>query len=121
MLHEARSIRVMARPLPKSRRTQYFREWRQHRQLTQEQAAERMGGMDQGNLSKIERDLLTWDENFLYAAAFAYDCEPDDLFKVNPLKEREVVDLMDKLRKADDNQRQEVDRFVTDYLKIAAS
>lgn len=86
------------RPKPNRRRT-FLREWRIFRTLTQEQAAERIG-VDQSTLSRIERGVTPWDEDFLEAAAYAYVCEPVDLLIRNPLDDDAVWSITDNLRKA---------------------
>lgn len=91
-------------------RRHFLREWREFRQLTQETAAERLG-MDRSNLSRIERGAVPYSQALLENAASAYSCEPWDLLNVNPLKEREVVDLTAILRQATPEQRAEIIGF----------
>ncbi|MGE0575414.1 MAG: helix-turn-helix domain-containing protein [Reyranella sp.] len=76
----------MKHPLAQKRprRRTFFREWRKHRELTQEAAAERIG-IEQATLSRIERGLIAYTQDFLEAAAYAYRCEPADLIMRNPL------------------------------------
>jgi transcriptional regulator with XRE-family HTH domain len=90
----------------KLRRT-FLKEWREHRHLTQEQAAERLD-MDRSNLSRVERGEIPYSQALLEAAAVAYDCEPWDLLNVNPLKEGEVVDLTRLMKQATPEQRAEI-------------
>jgi transcriptional regulator with XRE-family HTH domain len=94
----------------------FLRQWRKYRDLSQERAAERIG-MDRGNLSKIERGLVPYDEMFLAAAAEAYQCEPQDLIMRNPLdteapwsiwetlkpvEKRQAIEVIKALKKASD-------------------
>jgi transcriptional regulator with XRE-family HTH domain len=58
----------------------YFREWRKHRQLTLEAAAERMG-TTHATLSRIERGKTKYTEGTLLLMADAYGCEPADLLR----------------------------------------
>lgn len=88
-----------AAPKPRFRLT-HLRDWRLFRNLTQEQAAERIG-LDYSTLGRIERGLVPYSQGLLEAAAAAYNCEPWDLLNVNPFKEGRVVDLSDLLKKAD--------------------
>jgi len=58
----------------------FFREWRKHRGLTQEQAAERME-FTQESISRLERGYVGYTQESLEAMAFAYGCDPEDLFR----------------------------------------
>lgn len=77
------------------------------RDLTQEQAAERLD-MDRSNLSRVERGAIPYSQGFLEAAAEAYMCEPWDLLNVNPLKEGDVVDITNILRNASPELKAEI-------------
>lgn len=71
----------------------YLREWREYRQLTQEQASSRIN-VSRALLSKIENAKSPYTQQFMEAAAVAYSCTVADILQVNPFKEGEVVDLM---------------------------
>lgn len=89
-------------PIPKQRqkrRKTFLKEWREHRQLTQAQAAERLQ-IDQSTLSRIERGDIPYNQDFLESAAFAYRCEPADLIMRNPLDKDAVWSITDNLRTA---------------------
>lgn len=92
----------------------YIREWRKHRQLTQEQLAERIG-IDKSYLSKIENGKKRYDQPFLEAAAEAMSCEPGDLIvrdpsepegiwsiwnQLEPVARRQVVDIAKTLKRS---------------------
>lgn len=84
----------------------YFREWRTHRKLSLAKAVARMeiepGGdplISGMSLSRIERGEQPYSEEVVNALAAIYDCEPWMLFKVNPLKDGAVVDLMTYIAK----------------------
>jgi transcriptional regulator with XRE-family HTH domain len=62
---------------------QYFKAWRKHRGLTQEQLAERIG-IARSYLTKIERGDRRYDQPFLEAAADALRCSPADLLMRDP-------------------------------------
>lgn len=64
------------------RRT-FFKEWREHRGLTQEQLAERLGTNKSG-VSKIERGENRYNQSNLEAWADALQCEPSDLISRLP-------------------------------------
>lgn len=89
-------------PKPKRERTKhFFKEWREYRELTQEQAIGRLG-WSQSKISRLESGLTPYDQDDLEAAAVAYSCDTTDLISVDPTKEGEVVDLM---RLLDDKNR----------------
>lgn len=67
----------MARKTPQQRL--YLKEWREFRQLTQEQLADRIG-ISRVMVSKIERGLNPYHQAFLEAAAAALMCEPADFW-----------------------------------------
>lgn len=79
----------------------YFREWRTHSGLSLVKTAARMESEPGGeplisamSLSRIERGEQPYSEEVVNALAEIYGCEPWMLFKVNPLMDGEVVDLM---------------------------
>lgn len=87
-------------PNPKPQKPRhYVREWRQHRGLTQEALAERIG-KTHGAISQLERGLVDYTQGMLEALAYALRCEPGDLLSVNPLMAGEVVDITALLRGA---------------------
>ncbi len=87
------------KPKPKLGST-YLKEWREHRGLSQEAAADRIG-ISRANLSKIENGLIPYSQPILEAAAHAYLCAASDILTMNPLKEGQVVDLMSLIRDRD--------------------
>lgn len=81
-------------PKPKRDRTKhFFKEWRDYRGLTQDQAISRLG-WSQSKISRIEAGATPYNQDDLEMAAEAYSCSVTDLLTVNPFKEGEVVDLM---------------------------
>lgn len=81
-------------PKPKRERTKhFFKEWREHRDLTQEQAIGRLG-WSQSKISRLEAGETPYNQDDLEAAAVAYRCSTTDLISVDPTKEGEVVDLL---------------------------
>lgn len=105
------------RPKPKRKRT-FLREWRDYRNLTQEQAAERLD-IDQSTLSRIERGVIPYDQDFLEKAAYAYLCEPADLLIRNPLRDDAVWSITDNLRKADPIEQERAARVISEMLRKA--
>lgn len=62
----------------------FLRSWREHRSLTQEEAAE-ASGISQSVLTRIETGAREYKEHHLIALAVTYNCSPADLIGVNPL------------------------------------
>jgi len=81
--------------------THYMREWRQHRRLNQEQAAERIG-IDRTTLGRIENRRIAYTQPIIEAAAVAYSCETWEILGRNPLKAGEVVEFVREVEGADD-------------------
>jgi transcriptional regulator with XRE-family HTH domain len=75
---------------------QYFKEWRKHRGLTQEQLAERIG-IARSYLTKIERGDRRYDQPFLEAAADALRCSPADLIMRDPTDPEGIWSVWDGL------------------------
>lgn len=91
-------------PKPKTERTKhFFKEWREYRELTQEQAMGRLG-WSQSKISRLESGKTPYNQDDLEAAAVAYRCEVSDLITVNPFKAGEVVDLMRLINDANRDQ-----------------
>jgi transcriptional regulator with XRE-family HTH domain len=82
---------------------QFFREWRKHREMTLEQAAEK-AGMTAGNISAMERGAQGYTPGGLQALAEVYETSPGWLLEFNPL-ERNSPDLLSIWGKATDSQR----------------
>lgn len=75
-------------PHPKPRRTRartFLLEWREFRDLTQEQAADRVG-ISRTTIGRIESGKIPYNQDFLEKAALAYGCDVTDLLSVNPLQ-----------------------------------
>lgn len=92
----------MARPVQsnlKKRRKPFLKEWRQFRNLNQDQLAERVG-MTQGQISNLETGKSDYSGEVLAALADALLCEPQDLIMRNPLNPDALWSITDQLRKA---------------------
>ncbi|ASP84138.1 helix-turn-helix domain-containing protein [Sinorhizobium meliloti] len=93
-------------PVPKPRRERskhFFKEWREYRGFTQEQAIGKLG-WSQSKISRLEAGVTPYDQDDLEAAAEAYRCDPTDLIRVDPTKEGEV-EVVDLMRLLDDKNR----------------
>lgn len=74
----------------------YLREWRQYRNLTQDQLADRIG-ISRVMVSKIERGLNPYHQAFLKAAAEALSCEPADLLVRDPSKPEAIWSVWENI------------------------
>ena len=88
----------MAKNTPQQRI--FLKEWREHRHLTQEQLADRIG-ISRVMVSKIERGLNPYHQAFLEAAADALMCEPADLLVRDPSKPEAIWSLWEKIPPVD--------------------
>lgn len=105
------------RPRPKlTRQRHYIAEWRKKRGLSQEQLAERIE-KSRGLISQLESFTTRYTEETLEALADALTCEPWDLLNVNPLKEGQVIDIMDLLRDATPEQKAQAMGFVQGLVR----
>jgi transcriptional regulator with XRE-family HTH domain len=61
----------------------FIRDWRLHRNLTQEQLAEKVG-TSKGHVSRIETGERPYTQQFLESCARVLGCQPADLIARNP-------------------------------------
>ena len=89
----------------------FLREWREHRQLTQEQLAARLE-TTKSAISRIETGKRDFTGGFLEAAADALSVEPPDLFRspdqpsqaellqgLSPMQRRQAIAIIETLRR----------------------
>lgn len=95
----------------------FIRAWRKHRGLSQVQLAERIG-INQGNLSRIEKGTRKYDQEFLERAAEALGCAPADLLRTDPQAQasEEIWAFYDKMTATQKAQATEV---VKALLKVS--
>lgn len=89
----------------------YIRAWREHRGLTQEQFAERVG-INRAYLSKIETGKRRYDQPFLEAAAEALRCAPADLLIRDPSDPDGIWSIWDNLAQAQRTQIVEIAKTI---------
>ena len=103
--------------LPKRPRQRHFlRQWREHHNLTQEAAADRIG-VKQSTLSRIERGLTPYDQDFLEAAAVAYGTSPASLIMRDPSDSTATWALSEQMAKADPETQARIQGVVLALLK----
>lgn len=101
-------------PVPKPKRQlrrTFLRDWREHNNMTQEQAAEPLF-MDASNLGRIERGLVPYDQNLLERAAELYGCEPADLLVRNPRDPEGIWSIWDRAKPGERRQLVEVGKVI---------
>jgi transcriptional regulator with XRE-family HTH domain len=76
-------------------RTTFIRQWRQDKGLSLDQLAARVP-MDKGNLSKIERGLLPYNQELLERVADALMTDPASLLMRDPSKADAIWSLWDR-------------------------
>lgn len=75
----------------------FFKEWRKHRGLTQEELAD-LVGVTPPSISQLERGLQGFTDSTLEALAEALACKPGDLLMRNPLDEDAPWSIWDHLK-----------------------
>jgi len=100
--HNARMVKPAKPPF----RSTFIRQWRNHRDLSLVQLAERVSeatgkSMTHSTLSRIENGKIAYTQPVLEAIAFSLNCEPADLLMRNPEDKSAPWSIMDQLKKAD--------------------
>lgn len=80
----------------KKRRRTFVREWRKHRDLTQEQLAERVG-VTQGAIAKLERGDMSYTQPMLEAIADALNCDVASLIMRDPTALDPIWSILDRI------------------------
>lgn len=94
----------------------FFREWRKHRGMTQEDLAAEVG-VTASSISQLETGKQGWTDATLIALADALHCQPADLLMRNPLDKDAPYSLWEKVQKAPKGKRQEIIAVVETLLK----
>lgn len=103
----------VAKPRPTLSRT-FLKEWREHRGLTQEMAAERLN-VSRTLLSKIENAKSPYTQGFMEAAALAYNCDVADLIMRDP--KSPIWSIYDTLRALPPAAQEQVELIVRTFRK----
>jgi transcriptional regulator with XRE-family HTH domain len=82
---------------PTVRRRIFLKQWREYRDLTQEQLAERVG-WSVGNVSQLERGLQGYSQEGLEALADALQCDPGQLLTVDPTGDDAIWSIWEKAK-----------------------
>jgi DNA-binding Xre family transcriptional regulator len=97
MAKRVRNTPRSVQPRFKQRRRILLKEWREYRDLTQEQLAERVG-WSVGNVSQLERGLQGYSQEGLEALAEALQCDPGQLLTVDPSKDDAIWSIWEKAK-----------------------
>lgn len=95
----------------RTRSRHFITEWRDYLKLTQDEAADRIG-VSQSKLSRVERGLTPYDQDFLEEAARAYGISPAHLIACNPLTPESTWSIDLQLLKANEKQKKQITDFV---------
>lgn len=98
-----RPLNVDKERAPGQHRPSFIREWRVHRDMTQDELANRVG-VDRSHLSKLERGIVGYTQPLLEAIAVALNCEPADLLSRNPGNGAAIWQLWDRAKPAERRQ-----------------
>src|SRR5437868_1495269 len=96
-----------------TKRRHFIKEWRIHRNLTQDQLAERVG-VSAPNLSRLENFRQDYTQSILEALAEALQCEPADLIMRNPMQPDAPWSIWETLKPAQQRQAMTIIRALRD-------
>lgn len=77
-------------------RPHFIKEWREHRQVSQDVLADRIG-ISKATLSRIENLKIPYTQDFLEVCAEMLLCEPADLIMRNPLASEAVWSIWEQV------------------------
>jgi len=95
----------------------FIAEWREHRGLTQDMLAERLG-TTKASISRIENGKQPYSQPFLEACAETLMTDPASLIMRNPLDKEAIWSLWDQ---AKPGQRKQIVRAVEKVMKQTGS
>lgn len=91
----------------------FLREWRTYRNKTLVQVADVLH-MTHGNLSKIERGLVPYNQELLERLAALYMCEPADLIIRDPSEPIDIWSVWDRAKSGDKAKIVSIARTIVD-------
>lgn len=95
----------------RTRAKHFIREWRVHRNLTQEQLADRIH-MSNTNLSRIERGETDYTQGLLEAIAEALGTQPASLLMRNPAEPDAIWSIWDQAKEGQKRQIVEIAKTI---------
>lgn len=93
-------------------RKHFLREWRQFRNFTQQQLADR-ADLTPGAISQLENFRVKMTQPTLEALADAMNCEPGHIWMVNPQKDDAIWSIWERASEAEKEQIVSVARALT--------
>jgi transcriptional regulator with XRE-family HTH domain len=97
----------------RARRRTFIKQWREYRELTQDQLAERLE-TSKASISRIESGQQAYTQDFLEACAEALRTDPASLLMRDPTDEEAVWSLWDKAKVGE---RQMIESIVRSVVK----
>lgn len=94
------------KPVPRFK-PPYIREWRLEKGLSLEYVSSNVP-MDKGNLSRVERGILPYNQEMLERLADILGTSASNLIGRDPTKEGKVIDLVQRLNEAQLEQAERV-------------
>ena len=94
----------------------FFKEWRKHRGMTQEELAEAVG-VSTPSISQLERGVQGFTDSTLEALSVALACNPGDLLMRNPLDTDAPWSLWDAVKRMEKPKRDLIVSSVEAMLK----
>lgn len=94
----------------------FFKEWRKHRGLSQEELAE-IVGVSASSVSQLENGKQGFTDTTLLALAAALSCSPGDLLMRNPLDHDAPWSIWDSVKKQEPERRKQIVAVVETMLK----
>lgn len=91
----------------------YIRQWRQEKGFSLEHVALNVP-MDKGNLSKVERGLLPYNQEMLERLGEILGTDAGNLISRDPTKEGKVIDLVQRLS---ENELEQAERVLSAMFK----
>lgn len=89
----------------------FVSEWREYRGLTQEAVAVKVG-RSRGLIAQIESGITELTEEMIYSLASAFQCNPWDILRINPLVDDVVLDIVMHLQSVSPSTRAEALGFI---------
>lgn len=97
-------------------RRHFIRQWREYRNLTQDQLAERVG-VTPGTISQLETGRINYRQPLLEALADALRCRPGDILNIDPTQDDAIWSLWETLEPA---QRRQAFRIIETFKKTGS-
>ncbi len=97
---------------PSKRKPTFIAAWRDHRGLTQQQLADRLGS-SKASISRIENGEQPYTQDFLEAAAEALRTDPASLLMRNPKSKEAIWSIWENAKEGERKMIVEIARTVT--------